>query len=86
MPKSALAEVEKIYKKAKKKKNHPQIIKSLLYKSKFALTLEEDAQLKVINQLKQEITRESVSYKKHVGKYFSRSVLAIFSAKQMEIL
>ncbi len=59
LPKSALAEVEKIYKKAKKKKNHPQIIKSLLYKSKFALTLEEDAQLKVINQLKQEITENS---------------------------
>ena len=59
LPKSALVEVEKIYKKAKKKKNHPQIIKSLLYTSKFALTLEEDAQLKVINQLKQEITENS---------------------------
>ena len=59
LPKSALAEVEKIYKKAKKKKNHPQIIKCLLYKSKFALTLEEDAQLKVINRLKQEIAESS---------------------------
>ena len=59
LPKSALAEVEKIYKKAKKKKDHPQIIKSLLYKSKFALSLEEDAQLKVINSLKEELTENS---------------------------
>ena len=55
LPKSALEVVEKIYKNAKKKKNHPQIVKSLLYKSKFSLALEEDAQLKVINQLRGEI-------------------------------
>ena len=59
LPKSALAEVEKIYKKAKKKRNHPQLIKTLLYKSKFALSLEEDAQLKVVNQLKNEISENS---------------------------
>jgi hypothetical protein len=63
LPKSALAEVEKIYKKAKKTKNHPQLIKSLLYKSKFAITLEEDAQLKVINQLKKEIANNSTPTK-----------------------
>ncbi|MET2983896.1 alpha-2-macroglobulin family protein [Aureibaculum conchae] len=54
LPKSALAEVEKIYKKAKKDKNNPQLIKTLLYKSKFALTLEEDAQLEIIKRLKKE--------------------------------
>jgi len=56
LPKSALAEVEKIYKKATRTKNSPQLIKSLLYRSKFALTLEEDAQLKVINDLKSEVS------------------------------
>jgi len=54
LPKSALAEVEKIYKKAKNEGNDPQLIKTLLYKSKFALTLEEDAQLNIINTLKKE--------------------------------
>ncbi len=54
LPKSALAEVEKIYKKAKRTKNHPQVVKTLLYKSKYALTLEENAQLKIINELKKE--------------------------------
>ncbi|MDJ0645715.1 MAG: carboxypeptidase-like regulatory domain-containing protein [Flavobacteriaceae bacterium] len=56
---SASDAAEKIYKKAKKRKNHPQIIKSLIYKSKFALLLEEDAQLKVIDRLKAEIATSS---------------------------
>ncbi|MEZ4840547.1 MAG: MG2 domain-containing protein [Flavobacteriaceae bacterium] len=55
LPKSALELVESIYKKATKSGNQPQIIKSLLYKSKFALTVEEDAQLNVINDLNKEI-------------------------------
>ncbi len=54
LPKSALAEVEKIYRKAKKTKNHPQLVKTLLYKSKFALTLEENAQLSIVQELKKE--------------------------------
>lgn len=66
LPKSALAIVEKIYEKAEKEKNSPQIIKSLFYKSKFALTLEEEAQLNVIN-----------SFKKHIGtsKFPTKNVL-----------
>ncbi|MBI9040591.1 MG2 domain-containing protein [Lutibacter sp.] len=56
LPKSALKVVENIYTKAKKDHNASQIIKSLLYKSKFALTLEEDAQLSIIKNLKQEIS------------------------------
>jgi TonB-dependent SusC/RagA subfamily outer membrane receptor len=57
LPKSALNIIEEIYTKAEKTNNSPQIIKSLFYKSKFALTLEEDAQLKVIQ-----------SFKKHIDK------------------
>ncbi len=55
LTKSALEVVQKISKKAKKEKNSAQIVKSLLYTSKYALTLEEDAQLKIINDFKQEI-------------------------------
>jgi len=58
LPKSALAEVEKIHKKAKNSGNHPQLVKTLLYKSKFALTLEEDAQLNIINTLKKEAAEQ----------------------------
>lgn len=55
LPKSAFAEVEKIYTKVKNEDNDEQLIKSLIYKSKFVLELQEDAQLKVITNLKKEI-------------------------------
>ncbi|NNK83701.1 MAG: alpha-2-macroglobulin, partial [Flavobacteriaceae bacterium] len=55
LPKSALEIVEQISEIAEKNNNNNQIIKSLIYKSKFALILEEDAQLKVINDFKTEI-------------------------------
>ena len=55
LSKSALEIVENINAIAKKDKNSPQQIKALIYKSKYALILEEDAQLKVINDFKSEI-------------------------------
>ncbi|SNR16683.1 alpha-2-macroglobulin family protein [Tenacibaculum jejuense] len=62
-PKSALKIVEKIYEKAKKAKNAPQTVKALLYKSKFSLTLEEDAQLKIISQFKAHINQSKTPTK-----------------------
>ncbi|WP_428740899.1 alpha-2-macroglobulin family protein [Tenacibaculum sp.] len=59
LPKSALKVVNTIYEKAEKSNNSPQIIKSLFYKSKYSLTLEEDAQLKIINQFKQQIDQSN---------------------------
>ena len=56
LPKSALEIVDEIYTKALKEENSPQIIKTLFYKSKFSLTLEEDAQLKVIQLFKKYIS------------------------------
>ncbi len=55
LPKSALEVVETIEKQAEKDKNDAQLIKIMLFKSKFALVLEEDAQLKVINNFKSRI-------------------------------
>ncbi|NNK73921.1 MAG: alpha-2-macroglobulin [Flavobacteriaceae bacterium] len=54
-PKSALSVLDKIYKRAKKDNNSPQLIKIQIFKSKFALILEEDAQLKIIDSFKHEI-------------------------------
>ncbi|WP_034046028.1 MG2 domain-containing protein [Wocania ichthyoenteri] len=59
LPKSALKIVEDISAKAKKDKNHPQLIKTMLFKSKFVLVLEEDSQLKIINDFKNEIEQNS---------------------------
>ncbi|MFK8058827.1 MAG: MG2 domain-containing protein, partial [Polaribacter sp.] len=57
LPKSALEIVDAIYTKAEKENNASQIIKSLFYKSKFSLTLEEDAQLNVIHNFKKQIAK-----------------------------
>ncbi len=55
LPKSAAAVVDTIFSLAQKEENSPQRIKALLYQSKFSLILEEDAQLKIIKNFKQEI-------------------------------
>lgn len=55
LPKSAAAVVDSIYVQAKKDGNGPQLVKTLLYQSKFMITLEEEAQLKVVGKLKEEI-------------------------------
>ncbi len=57
LPKSALAEVDLIYNKAQSQNNNTQIIKSLIYQSKFYLDIKEDAQIKIINNFKKEILR-----------------------------
>ncbi|SFZ89290.1 Alpha-2-macroglobulin family protein [Flaviramulus basaltis] len=59
LPKSALKIVEDIAQKATRDKNTPQLIKTMLIKSKFALVLEEDAQLNIINDFKTEIKNSS---------------------------
>jgi len=55
LPKSALEVVQTIYTSAKKENNDNQIIKALLHKAKYMLTLEEDAQLNIIKDFKREI-------------------------------
>lgn len=50
LPKSALEIVKEIASKAMEEKNAAQHIKALFYKSKYALVLEENAQLKIIQQ------------------------------------
>ena len=63
LPKSALEVVEQISKIAIANKNTSQHVKSLLYKSKYALILEEDAQLKVINDFKSQIATSEIPAK-----------------------
>ncbi len=57
LPKSALKVVDEIYTKASRDNNSPQLIKSLVYKSKYSLNLEEDAQLNIINEFKEHIEK-----------------------------
>ncbi len=63
LTKSASDLVETIYQKAIKAENAQQRIKALLHISKYMLTLEEDAQLNIVNRFKSEInsTKDTVT-------------------------
>jgi hypothetical protein len=63
LTKSALNLVNSIEKQATKDDNHPQLIKTMLFKSKYALVLEEDAQLSIINDFKSKIEASSFPVK-----------------------
>lgn len=63
LPKSALQIVEQIEALAIKDQNQTQQIKTLLFKSKFALILEEDAQLKIVNSFKTAISNKPAPIK-----------------------
>ncbi|WP_041739953.1 alpha-2-macroglobulin family protein [Echinicola vietnamensis] len=55
LPKSALAITDSIFQQAKSAHNAPQWLKAMLYQSKFALKLEENAQLAIIDKFEKEI-------------------------------
>lgn len=61
--KSASDEVNKIYAKAKRKGNQPEIIKTFFYQSKFSQNIEEDARYKIIENLKKEIQTSDLTSK-----------------------
>src|SRR6056297_2248568 len=55
LTKSAAKIVDTIFNSSKEKEQSQQRIKALLYKSKYMLTLEEEAQLNIIDLFKSEI-------------------------------
>lgn len=63
LTKSALEVVEQISKQAVTDKNTSQQVKSLFYKSKYALILDEDAQLKIVNDFKSQIAKSNAPAK-----------------------
>jgi TonB-dependent SusC/RagA subfamily outer membrane receptor len=63
LPKSALAVVDTLYRKAKAERNIPQLTKALLYQSKFTIGIEENAELTVVNHFKEEIAQSKTPLK-----------------------
>lgn len=57
LPKSALAEIERLNNLARKEKNTPQQIRATIYRMTFQSYLEENALVSIINQLKDDITQ-----------------------------
>jgi uncharacterized protein YfaS (alpha-2-macroglobulin family) len=71
LTKSALETVDFIKIKARKEENTSQIVKSLLFSSKYILILEEDAQLTIINEFKSEITQAKAPTKNVLESYLA---------------
>jgi len=71
LPKSALEIVDSVYNHAKANHNADQRIKALIYQSKFASILEEDAELKVVNRFKEEVKQYSGTAKSVLHNYLA---------------
>jgi len=70
--KSANQVVLKIYEKAHQDQNGPQIIKALLYRSKYMMYLEEDSQLKIIHNFEHEIAHTEPPVKNLLESYLAQ--------------
>src|SRR5680860_607024 len=68
---SALKQVQAISEMAKKEKNAEQMVKTLLYTSKYALTLEENAQLNIVNEFRSEIEKAEFPTKNVLESYLA---------------
>jgi uncharacterized protein YfaS (alpha-2-macroglobulin family) len=68
---SALKEVNAISQKAKKEGNSAQIVKALLFTSKYALILEEDAQFEIVKDFKSEIEKAEFPTKNVLESYLA---------------
>lgn len=77
--KLASKEVDKIYKKARKNANQPEIIRTFIYQSKFLQILEENAQYKIIENLKQEIKSANIGSKSIFNNLYATFLFDYFS-------
>ncbi|MGB7395809.1 MAG: alpha-2-macroglobulin, partial [Pricia sp.] len=68
---SALKAVDTISKKAKEEGNSAQTVKTLLYTSKYALILEKDAQLKIVEDFRSEIAAAEFPTKNVLESYLA---------------
>ncbi|MDD7886410.1 alpha-2-macroglobulin [Flavivirga sp. 57AJ16] len=85
LPQSALKTVEDIKLLAEKDKNTPQLIKSMFFKSKYALVLEEDAQLKIIKDFKDEIKKSTFPAKNVLESILANMYWQYFSQNRWKL-
>ncbi|MGF1558736.1 MAG: MG2 domain-containing protein, partial [Flavobacteriaceae bacterium] len=84
LTKSALDLVKSISEKAKKEKNSAQMVKALLYASKYALTLEEDAQLKIVTDFRSEIEKADFPTKNILESYLAHMYWQYFQTNRYQ--
>ena len=83
--KSANAIVAKIHKKAIADKNEVQIIKCFFYESKYLQVVDENAQSKIINNLKAEINRASIPSKAILNLVYAKCLSDYYNKNQYSI-
>ena len=83
--KSANREVEKIYKKAVSNKDENQIIRCFFYKSKYLITLEENAQAQIITNLENEIEKISIPSKAILNLVYAKCLNSYSEAHQYDL-
>ena len=84
LTKSALKVVTIISDKAKKEKKAPQIVKALLFSSKYAMTLEEGAQLNIVKDFKQEIKHAEFPTKNILDSYLANLYWQFFEQNRYQ--
>ncbi|PQJ20635.1 MG2 domain-containing protein [Tenacibaculum sp. SG-28] len=83
--KTALVKVDGIYAKAKKENNDSQLIKALVYQSKFSLTLEEDAQFSVVKRFEQHIATSTAPAKNILQSMLANLYWEYFKANRWKL-
>ncbi|WP_291131076.1 MG2 domain-containing protein [Flavobacterium sp. UBA7682] len=83
--KSANAIVTKIQSKATSTKNEVQLIKTFFYTSKYMLTLEEDAQRKVITNLQKRISKAPIATKAILNLIYARCLKSYLDENQNKV-
>lgn len=83
--KSANTIVAKIHKKAIDDKNEVQIIKCFFYESKYLQVVDEDAQSKIINNLKSEIDKASIPSKAILNLVYAKCLSDYYNKNQYSI-
>lgn len=85
LPKSAMKTLETIAKKAQKDNNETQIIKCLIYKSKFMLFLEDEAIYNIVTLFKTEISKSKAPYNHILQNYLANMYWQFYKKKRWQI-
>ncbi|RZJ74757.1 MAG: hypothetical protein EOO45_07650, partial [Flavobacterium sp.] len=83
--KSAAATTDAIYVQAKKDRNEPQLLKTFFFRAKFMQVLEEDAQVKILEALRQEMKMAGVPSRAVMESLYADMLNDIYNRNQYQI-
>ncbi len=86
LPKSALEIVEKIYSKAKNENNPPNLIKSIIYRARLKINIQEDSYETNIKDLTEEINNSSFPVKPVLQSMLAEMYWSYYQANRYKIL